>query len=294
MTDNERGLLWYGVIPTFFTTIVGLYMFGYQFFALKSSPFFGGDGNMDISGIRDTILEFASVHPWLTTLAVIAIILIILGNFLVPPLCSGGMIGLISAIHNKKAIAKGDGIKIGFNYFFNMLELELLLGAFSLIEIVLIFSLGARQLGTPIWFIVVMSVIFLTSFTLKFFFIYAPNFIVLENQGLTQSLISSAKMVLTNFKKTLLITLLMFLISIRVVINIFLVFLIPALIAFVINFFISKVTLIVGIVLGSLGGLIVFSLAIYLTGILHIFTTAAWTLTFLSMDHNRVENLLDR
>ncbi len=293
MTNNEPGLVWYGVIPAFFGTLVGISYLAYQFFAFRTSPFFGAK-DLDLDKIKPLVLDFISDHSSLSITFIVAAVIVVILYFILPVLCEGGIIGLVSAIHKKKEVRPGDGIAIGAHHFLKMFEFRAMIGSFGFIYFLTVISLGVRKLGTPPWLLGLFGFLFIVSFILSFLFIYAQNFIVLENRNLIPSFMGSAKLVVSNFSKTILMWLLIFLISIRVVINVVLIFLIPALIAFVTNFFVSTIALTLGIILAILVSLAVIMLAAYLAGILHVFTTTAWTLTFLELDHHRVEKLLEK
>ncbi|MBU1090102.1 hypothetical protein KKF38_04925 [Patescibacteria group bacterium] len=294
MTNNERGLVWYGVIPAFFGTLVGIGYLVYQFLAFQTSPFFGAK-EFDFEKIESFVLGFAGNHPTLAILLIVLAAIVGIFYFLLPPLCEGGIIGLTSAIHKKKeGVRASDGIAIGAHHFLRMFEFRAVIGSFGFIYFLTVISLTIRKLGTPSWLVFLLGFIFLVSFMMSFLFIYAQNFIVLENSKLIPAFAGSAKLVVSNFGKTILMWLLMLLISIRVIINVVLIFLIPALVAFVANFFVSAIAFTFGIILAVFVGFAVILLAAYLAGVLHVFTTTAWTLTFLNLDSHRVEKLLEK
>lgn len=294
LTNAKKGLIWFGIIPAFFTMLVGLGYFSYQFLAFEISPFFG-DKSFDFTKISGLVFDFAGNHHAIVVLSIFAAIIVGLGFFLIPPLCEGGIIGLISAFYKKKdGVEVRDGIVIGTHHYLKMFEYGMVVSTFSFFEFLTIGSLTVRHLGMPMWLIILLGVLFAVSLLFGFLFIYAQNFIVLESRGIIGSFGGSAKLVVSNFGKTFLMWLLMLLISIRVIINVVLVFLIPLFVAFVANFFVSKVVLTFGIILATMAGLVVVSIAAYLGGVLHVFTTAAWTITFLELDHHRAEKLLEK
>jgi hypothetical protein len=294
LTNSKKGFLWYGVVPAFFSTLVGIGYLVYQFLAFEISPFFG-DKHFDFSKIENLLRGFAGDFPTLSIILIAVAIIVGILYFLLPPLCEGGIIGLTSAFFKgKEDVRASDGMAIGAHHFLRMFEFRLAISAFSFLEFLTITSLTIRKLGTPLWLILLLSFLFIVSLILSFLFIYTRNFIVLEDRNLVASFMGSAKLAISNFGKTLLMWLLILLISIRVVINVILVFLIPALVAFVANFFVSTIALTIGIILAILVGFLVILLAAYLAGILHVFTTAAWTLTFLTLDHHRAEHLLEK
>ena len=294
MTNSERGLVWFGITPAFFGTLVGIGYLVYQFLAFQASPFFGAK-EFDFSKLESFVRGFAGNHPTLATFLTVSAIIVGILYFIFPPFCEGGIIGLVSAIHKKKeGVKASDGIAIGAHHFLRMFEFRMVIGSFGFIYFLTVISLAIRKLGTPPWLVFLLGFIFLASFIMSFLFIYAQNFIVLENRNLIPALTGSAKLVVSNFGKTFLMWLLIFLISIRVIINVVLIFFIPAFIAFVANFFVGAIALTLGIILAVFVGLVVILLAAYLAGMLHVFTTTAWTLTFLDLDYHRVEKLLEK
>ena len=116
MTNSEKGLIWYGVIPAFFSLLVGLCYSIYQVFAFRSSPFFGNH-HMNVNKIESLVLDFVNQNPGITIALVVISLAVIILYFLLPPLCEGGLIGLVSAIHREKKVEASDGIAIGAHYF---------------------------------------------------------------------------------------------------------------------------------------------------------------------------------
>ncbi|MCF7845818.1 MAG: hypothetical protein K9L85_01140 [Candidatus Peribacteraceae bacterium] len=293
LTNAKKGLIWFGVIPAFFTMLVGLGYLSYQFFAFEISPFFGNK-SFDFSKIKALIFGFAGNHTTLLVIFLVVAIIVVLGYFLIPPLTEGGLIGLVSAFYKKKeGVRISDGIAIGTHHYLKMFEYGMAVSTFSFFEFATVTSLSIRHLGIPTWLVILLAILFFVSFLLGFLFIYAQNFIVLESRGLIGSFSGSAKLVVSNLGKTFLMWLLMLLISIRVIINVVLIFLIPLFVAFVANFFVSTIALTLGIILAVVAGFVVVSIAAYLGGVLHVFTTAAWTITFLDLDYQRAEKLLE-
>lgn len=291
--SHQKGLVWFGVVPSFFSTLVGSCFLVYQFLAFRASPFFGNQ-SFDFDQIINPLIQIVEKHPSSILLFLVIALLIGLGFFILPPLCEGGIIGLTAATYREQQVSPKDGIAIGTHYFLRLFEYRLFTSTFGLVEFFLIFSIGLRNFGLTTWLIIIFSILFFVAFLLSFLLIYTQNFIVLKNCSLIQAFTESAKLVLRNFEKTFLIWLLILLISVRVIINIFLVFLIPAFVAFVANFLIGTFAFGLGIAIAALVGFLVIAFAAYLAGILHVFTTATWTLTFLSIDHNRPQKILEK
>jgi len=293
MVNHTKGLAWYGVLPAIFTTTFGIGYIFYQFLAFESSPFFGNK-HFNFSRIAEIVFDFAEIHHFFVVLFFALIVIGTIAYFIFPPFCQSAIIGIVSAIFNKKEVRANDGIAIGVQHFLKMFELQMLVSVFSFFEFLTVGSLTIRKLGTPAWLFILLGFLFFVSFILGFLFVYAQNFVVLKNRDLIPAFMGSAKLVVSNFRKTLSMWFLIFLISIRVVINVILIFFIPALVVFLANFFVSTIALSIGIFLAIVVGIIVLGLAAYLGGVLHVFTTTAWTLTFLTIDHERAERLIEK
>ena len=108
-TNHSKGLIWYGIIPSFFSTLVGICYLIYQFFAFRSSPFFGGKA-FNFAKISDFIFNFFQDHTKLSIFFLVLAVIVVICHFILPPLCEGGLVGLISAIHRKKEVTPKDGI----------------------------------------------------------------------------------------------------------------------------------------------------------------------------------------
>ena len=291
MTHTGRGLLWYGTVPAFFGTIAGLVYAIYQYIAFRDSPYFGG--KHIATQLFGWLHDFVMIHESLTLFMIIGAVIVFIGFFLIPPFCEAGLIGLIAAVYRKKDVQGGDGLTFGFTNFLRMFEYRMVISVFSFVEFFTVFSLAIRNIGPSTTIYILFSVLFFISLLFYFLFIYGESFIVLERSGVVPALTSSAKLVVSNLEHTLLMVLLMFLIFLRVILNVFLLFLIPVLVIFVTGFFVSKAALFIGMIAGGLVGFIVLLLAAYLAGTLNVFTTAAWTITFLNLERNRMDTLLD-
>lgn len=293
LTNNEKHLIWYGVIPSFFSTLVGLCYLTWQALLFHNSPHFFKNQSDDFDKIAEFIRDFSGAHSNFLIFFIIFAVIVALGFLILPPLCEGGLIGLIAAIQRKKEIQATDGLRIGINNFLIMFEYRTVVASFGFTEFFAILSLSIRDFAFPVWLVGFLIFLFLVTLCFSLLFVYAQQFIILEKRNLTRAFMGSVKLTIGNFGKTFLVWTLVLLISIRVFINIILIFLIPVFIAAVTNFFVSSLLMWLGIVLGVIFGLMVFGLAAYLTGVLHVFTTAAWTLTFLSLDLYRGEKLLE-
>ena len=275
-----KKLIWYGVVPAFFSIIVSSVYLAYQYHAFKTSALFSDQSEADVFGTAKTVWTIASGHPTVSLVLVILGILIFLGYVITPPIFNGILISALMRIKNYKPI---DGsVEIGVRRFFPMFEFTLLTGSFSITTLVTESSFILRWWGESVFFVALPILLFIAAVGLivSFLFTYAEYFIVLEDRKLMKSLGESAILVISNLRKTFLILILIVLISARVILNIVLVLIIPMLVVIVMNYFTSILLSTVLYVIIGIIGLAILCASSYLLGLFHIFTTAVWVLTF--------------
>jgi hypothetical protein len=114
-------------------------------------------------------------------------------------------------------------------------------------------------------------------------FTYSEYYIVIDKQGVFSSIIKSGGLVIRQWHHTLFMLLLMAVIIIRVALNLLVALLVPLLIVGPIFIFTSLTLAKIGVVIGSILGLVVLYFASYFLGVFHVFATAVWTFTFLDL-----------
>jgi hypothetical protein len=282
---NKKLILWCGFLPSLLTTTVGVGYIAYQFFAFKTSYLFNEKDESFLSDVVTFIWDFIKVHvSWTVPLVVVLVIFAIL-YFLFPTLAKAASIQMIARNRNHQEAGVGTGFRHGIMSFLPLFEYHLLIKTFSFFSILIEVSFVLRNLGTGIFkiFIPIFIVLLLISFLLALLFIYTDFYIVIDDQSVFGSMKKSAKLVVTNWKHTFLIAVLMILIGIRIVIQVVMVFLIPALIVLITGYIATIALPVTGVIVGGIVGIIALIIAAYLNGIVDIFSYAVWTFTFLKI-----------
>lgn len=275
-----KKLIWYGSIPAFFTVIVSSIYSLYQYNAFRHSELFAPGEKSDLKPMLQMIWTWISSHPWGTVLFVIVALLFLLGYVILPPIFNGTLIAAVMRIHDFKPI---DGsLETGLRKFFPLFEFGLLTGSFGVLTLFTEGSFILRWWGVNVFLVALPMLIFISiiGLIITFLFTYAQYYIVLQDSSLIGSIKESVILVLSNFRKTILIFLLMLLIGVRVVLNVVLVLLIPMGMVALGSFFSHIFSSI--IILSLLGAVALALLLVssYLFGLFHIFSTAVWVLTF--------------
>ncbi|MBN2086808.1 hypothetical protein JW758_00510 [Candidatus Peregrinibacteria bacterium] len=275
-----KKLIWYGIVPAFFSIIVSSVYLAYQYHAFKTSALFSDQHDADVFGTVRTIWSIASGHPTLSMTLIIVGILILIGYIIVPPIFNGVLISAIMKIKDYKPI---DGsVEIGVRRFFPMFEFGLLTGSFGITTLFTEGSFILRWWGESVFFVALPILLFIAAVGLivSFLFTYSEYFIVMDDRGLMKAISESTILVISNLRRTFLILILIVLISARVIINILLVLIIPMLIVIVMNYFTSVVLSTILFIIIGVVGVIILCASSYLLGLFHVFTTAVWVLTF--------------
>jgi len=283
--ENKKLIYWFGFLPSFLTTSVGIGYLGYQFFAFKKSYLFD---NSDTSFLHDVFRfawDFFNNHSSIGILFVVIAIVVGILWFLVPTLFKASAIQAIARAKNGQPSGPGIGLKYGIMSFLPLLEFHAIVKTFAPFSIIIEMGFVLRNLGVTIFdmllpvfiLILIFSVIFVLLFT------YSDLFIIIDHENIMSAMKKSAKLVILSWQQTFLITLLMIIIGVRIVIQAIFVFLIPAIIliggAFIATLTVkSFFIVIVGIL--AVAGLVI---AAYLGGIVDIFSYTVWTYTFLDL-----------
>lgn len=282
---NKRLIIWFGFIPSILTTTVGIGYIAYQFFALKESYLFNESDHSFFSDVISYMWSFVQTHISLTVPIVIFAAIFAVLYLLFPTLAKASAIQMIARNRNGQKASVGTGLKYGVMSFLQLFEYHLLIKTFAFFSILIEMSFVLRNLGPAIFKLLlpVFILFILVSLLLTLLFTYSDFYIVIDGDGVFDSMKKSGKLVITNWKHTFLITILMILIGIRIVIQAIMVFLIPMLIV-LISGYVATITLpVTGIIIGGIVGLIALFIAAYLNGIVDIFSYTVWTFTFLDL-----------
>lgn len=289
-----KKLIWYGSVPAFFGVIVSSAYLAYQYNAFKHSSLFEpADTHTDVIGAAKSLWDIIASHQGLSITLVVLAIIIVISYMLTPPLFSGTLIHALSKIRKYESI--GGSVEVGVRKFFPMWEFGLLTGSFSITTLFTESSFILRWWGENIFFAALPVLLFIAvaGLIINFLFTYAEYYIVLNGHGVTQSIMESCILVISNLKKTLLVFVLMMLIGVRIILNVLLVLLIPMAVVVLSSYFATIFLSAWSMFFIGLAGLAVLLVSSYLLGLFHIFATAVWVLTFAVLTEKGEEGKLE-
>jgi hypothetical protein len=287
--SNKKLVFWFGFLPAFFTTTIGAGYIAYQFFAFKTSFLFSEQEENFFFDILMTIWEILKNNISLSIPLVIFGIIFALGYFLFPTLAQASAIQMIARNRSGQKAGPGTGLKYGLLSFLPLFQYHLLIKTFSFGSILIQMSFVIRNLGVSMFqiFFPIFLFVMIIGLILTLLFTYADFFIVIDDKGVFESMRSSIRMVIMNWKSTFLITLLMILIGVRIIIQVVLIFMIPFLIILIAGYLATVTLPITGIVVGAIVGGIALILASFLNGVVDIFSFTVWTYTFLHITQEK-------
>ncbi len=286
---NKRLIIWFGFIPSLLTTAVGVFYLVYQFFAFKQSYLFTDEEESFFHDVISFIFAFIKEHLSWTVPLIIAAAIFAVFYFLYPTLAKASAIQMIARRRSGQEATVGTGLKHGILSFLVLFEYHLLIKTFAFFSIVIEMSFVLRNLGPAIFKLLlpVFIIFIIVSFVLTVLFTYTDFYIVIDGEGVFESMKKSAKLVLSHLKHTVLVGILMLIIGVRIFIQAILVFLIPALIVLITGYIATVALPITGLIVGGILGLVTLILAAYLNGIVDIFSYAVWTFTFLALSNEK-------
>jgi hypothetical protein len=294
--SNKRLIFWLGVIPAFFTTTVSIGYMLYQFFAFKKSYLFSEHEESFLKEVAMMIITFLRDHfSWTLPLVIIAIVFAII-YFLLPTLAEAGAIQVIARNRNNQHASVSVGLRHGIMCFLRLLEYNLLVKTFTFFSIVIEMAFVLRNLGVGIFEIMlpIFILILIVSFVLMLLFTYTAYYIIIDGEGVLDSIKKSTRLVVVNWRDTFLITFLMVLIGIRIIIQAFLVFLVPIAVVGVTGYLTTILLPATSIILGCILGFIALLVAAYINGVVNIFSYTVWTFTFLKITSEKEISARDK
>lgn len=282
---NKRLVYWYGLLPSVFSILGAIVIWGYQFFAFKRSAFWD---NAEHGFLYEVIKITAQLIDQYSAWLIPAIIVIGIGAllyFLLPTLLQGGLIQLIARIKNGQDVKLLDGLGYGFLTFLPLLEYNALTGTFSWTGMFIESTFVLRNLGTDLFNLVLPVFIggAVVGFLLAFVCTYTSFHIVIDKQGVISAIGSSIRLVVLHWQETLLMLILMMLISLRIVVNVAFVLAVPIIVVGLAEYLFTLALVKIAIAVGILLGLVALYFASYFSGILEVFSNAVWTFTFLEL-----------
>jgi hypothetical protein len=287
--ENKKMIIWYGFLPAFLTTVVGIFYVTYQILAFKSSPLFDDDPQSFLYVLMTTIFNFIRDNVSITIPLIIAAIILAIIYFLLPVILDASMVQVIARRRNGQQTNLVDGLKYGILRFLPFFEFTLLMNTISFITITTEAAFILRNLGPDVFqsFIPVFVIFLIAALVLHILFTFAEYYIIIDDEGVMSGIVKSCTLVILNLQKTFILVILMLIIAIRIIIQVVLVIVIPAIVISGLAFFTSASLPEYGLII--LGGLSIAFLffASYLAAIVHVFSVAVWTFTFIDFTSER-------
>lgn len=288
LTQNRKDLFWwFAFVPALLSSVISIIYLGYQFVAFRSSELFANRPlKEDYMGIvLDVLKNLISEQTGLAVFLIVIVAIIGLAYTMLPVFTQGALIQSIARLRAGEEVKVLDGISYGFTRFLQLFEYHLLIKTFSLVTIVTYAALILRSLGVEAFnfFIWILALFGVVSLFLGVLFTYSEFFIVIDKRGVFKSMLSSSGLVIRHWHHTLFMFILMMMISVRIIFNILIALLVPILVVAPIFLFASLTLAKIGVLIGSIIGLISLYFASYFLGIFEVFATAVWTFTFLEL-----------
>ncbi len=282
--ENPR-IKWLVLIPSFFGVLIFtieiawqlyLYMDKYELMDITAGEGYG----MLLRYVADNSLWAVSI---------LAVLLIAVFMFIVPLWVQGT---LILCVRHKlvspdtKFLLRPKMLK-GLEYFFPFFKFEAATSIFSLLSI-LFFALSLHRyfesLFSFVWPVIVAYAF--VAMIINLFLSFAPFYIVTQNLSTSEAIKKSAALVFTHLGETITIMLLMFLVNFRMVLNVVVVLGVPIAMLAAFTIFATHTAIILSLIFG----LVLVSLAAYLTAIMAVFMTTVWALSFeiLKAEHDQI------
>lgn len=288
--SNKKMIRWYAFLPALLSTIVGIGYVTYQILAFKSSPLFDDAPQSFLYVVVTTILNFIRDNFELTIPLIATGIFLAILYFLLPVLLDAAMIQVITRRRHGQQITLPEGLKYGMLRFLPFFEYSLLMGTFSFISISAEGAFILRNLGPEAFntLLPLIGIILVVAFTLHILFTFAEYYIIIDETGVMDGIVKSCTLVILNIQQTFMLVVLMLIIAVRILIQIILIIIVPALIVIGLAYYASVSLPEYGLII--LSGLSVMFLlfASYLAAVVHVFSVAVWTYTFLDFTSEEV------
>lgn len=293
--NNKKIIRWYAFLPALLSTIVGIGYVTYQILAFKSSPLFDDAPRSFLYVVVTTILNFIRDNIELTIPLIITGIILAILYFLLPVLLDAAMIQVITRRRHGQKTTLPEGLKYGMLRFLPFFEYSLLMGTFSLISISAEAAFILRNLGPEVFktLLPIIGIILFVAFILHILFTFAEYFIIIDESGVMDGIVKSCTLVILNMQQTFMLVILMLIIAVRILIQIILIIIVPAIIVIGLAYYASVSLPQYGlIILGVLSALFLL-FASYLAAVVHVFSVAVWTYTFLDFTSEEVVKARD-
>ncbi len=283
--ENKKMIVWYAFIPSILTTIVGVLYLLYQFYALKSSVLFENwSESFSVLAVK-AVLNVVKDHvdsfvPLFIALAVLALM-----YFFLPPLSDGAMIQLIARKKNGQDIRIKDGLRYGFMSFLPLFEYSLIARSFDIVVLVFEAVFVLRNLGVGVFELLLPVVIvgLIVSLIFTLIFVFTQYYIVIDGNHIKESMAKSAVLVIKHWDTAIMVSILMIVIALRILLQIVFVLLVPVGIMIFLYFIAASSIPLAGLIIGGIITFIALIFASYMGAIVHVFTSSVWVFTFLQL-----------
>lgn len=282
-----KKLIWYAFVPAFLTIVTSSVYMMYQYEAFKNSPLVTGkEGDEHFVTLLGVVWTFVRHHIGWSAFFTVGILIFLLCRMVLPPMLGGALIEACNRINHFKPIS--GSFEVGVRKFFPMFEFAIISGSFSITTLFTESSFVLRWWGESVFFFILPILIFvaMVGLILMFLFTYAEFFIVLEGKSIIKAMTSSAVLVISNLKRTILVFILMMLIGARVIINVILVLLIPMILIGISTLFASSILGKIGLIIALSITFVLVLVGSYLLGLFHVFATSVWVITYSQLSHH--------
>ena len=272
---NDSKIKWFyflpGVLSIIFLSVLLVYQSIYTYVEL----FWKKEAALVI------ILKF--FHSDYITEVIVAFIIFLIVYFILTPIFEWGLIQYIEHKNKQKELDASEAFSLGLYKFLPLFEYNNIFSDFKFMSILNGYLFTIRFIGIEYisYINYAFFIIFILGSVINILFSYAKYEIIIENKKIYESIWSSAKIAIFNFKTTLKLHLLLLFLNIRVIIN-FVIFLsFPVIMVIALWFITSKIFLFVAITILSTLFIFFILLLWYLTAVLEVFTTSIWYFAYI-------------
>lgn len=292
---NPKLVNYYGILPSMLVLSFNLGIFSYQFFNLKYSPKLTDSAQSFASRMFDFIFGFFKEYPEFVFPSLVVLGIYILLYFFIPTFCEGALVQLIARKHNKQAVRLSDGLKYGLRSFLKLLKFKLVTNSFKFTSILMEMAVILSYLGRDFFQILgpIFILVLILSLIVAILFTYAESFIIIDDDGIIDSLKKSTGMVVEHWRETMFLFVLMMLVALRVLFNIIVVLGLPFLVSLLFTVIVTYTNLLLGQIFILLVSIFSIRFISKLAGTLLVFTKTVWTFTFLELDKKEILSARD-
>lgn len=277
ITTTEKSLKRWGFFGSLLRLLLDVKLVSYQVYFLWA--YIAGK---EVGLFDDAIWLYYNV-PFSVFLVILIAFLLLLGTeLLLPSFTDGAIIGIAAKAHRKEATNGGFVLAL-YNFFgiFSTHEIFVFSGVNLLVTAISILLRYGESL-TP--FLITMAVIvWLLSSLFKFFASFAEPAIVVSKSGIFESIGRSVKLFFSYPQHIIFLVLLLFIITIRIFINLVILIFIPGI---VLGFGILMTYVLTPMISYTIAGLLAvmfIGIASYFFTYIHVFKQTVWTIMYMEL-----------